>query len=69
MSVIAVLIAAGILLVMFCEGGWIVAPIPFGAGIGATFPKPIRSALIGAALGAIVVFFVFYWLSTHLGGD
>ena len=69
MSVIAILIAASILLVMFCEGGWIVAPIPFGAGMGAMFPKPIRSALIGAALGATVAFFVFYWLSTHLVGD
>src|SRR5690242_2963832 len=63
MSVIAILIAVGIMLVMFCEGGWIVAPIPFGAGIGAMFPKPVRSALMGTALGATIAFFVFYLLS------
>jgi hypothetical protein len=68
MSVTAILISASILLVMFCEGGWIVAPIPFGAGIGAMFRKPIRSALIGALLGAIPAFFVFYLLSKYLGG-
>jgi hypothetical protein len=68
MSVIAVLIAVSIVPGIFSEGWWLLAPIPFGAGIGAMFPKPIRSALIGAVLGAVVVFFVFYLLQTYLGG-
>jgi hypothetical protein len=69
MSAIAILIATGIGLAFFTvPWGWIVAPIPLGTGIGAIFPRPIRSALIGAALGTIAAFFIFQWLATMFGG-
>ena len=62
------LIVAGLaLLVYICDRGdwlnrnlaclaWHSGGAAIGAGIGVLFPKPIRSALIGAAMGAFAAF-------------
>jgi hypothetical protein len=70
LSAITILIAAGIGLLFFPEppGGWVLAPIPFFAGIGAIFPKPKLSAAIGAVIGIIAAVFVSRFIIALFSG-
>jgi len=79
LSAIAILIAGGILLFV-CDFGfldspssgqaaWFLSFAAIGAGVGAIFPRPIRSALIGAVLGTAAAYFLLQWLLTHIGMD
>jgi hypothetical protein len=67
LSVITALIAAAVGILAFTEWGWIIAPIPFAAAIGAMFPKPIVSAIIGAMMGTAAAFLLFHWAAFVFG--
>jgi hypothetical protein len=59
LSAITILLLTGIVVLLYSAS---LGGAAIGAGIGAMFPRPIRSALIGAVLGAIAAFLLVPWL-------